>query len=351
LDRYLAQGYIPVTFTMQNKSIDHGSRTPKYQQIVDAILTGISSNQWNHGDQIPSVNETSEQYGIARMTVVKAYDELRRRGIIEAHQGKGYYIAATDVKTGYNILLLFDELSSYKEIMYNGFKETLPPNARVSIFFHHYDRNTFDNLLAANLGRFTHYVVVAHVSTDISASLEKIPPHQLTLLDKDVPTLKYPVACVHQDFENDIQEGLRQGLDLLKKYRRLNMLCPQAPLTYMPDGRNNGFIRFCENHKMPYRILTGFDSAVVFRDEAYILFDERELVKFIKYCREKDWQLGKDIGLVSYDDTPYKEIIDKGITVISTDFRQMGITGARMLLDKVVDKIHNPCQLIIRGSL
>ena len=216
---------------MQDKTINHGSRTPKYQQIVDAILTGISANQWKHGDQIPSVNETSEQYGIARMTVVKAYDELRRRGIIESHQGKGYYIAGTDIKTDYNILLLFDELTTYKEVLYNGFKDTLPPNARVSIFFHHYNRTVFDNLLSANLGRFTHYVVVPHFSTDTSASLEKIPPHQLSLLDKDVPSLRQMVASVYQDFEQDIQLGLSEGLELLKKIQRT-----QYDLSGRPTG-------------------------------------------------------------------------------------------------------------------
>ncbi len=336
---------------MDSSIIKHAARTPKYQQVVDAILNSIGSDLLAQGDQIPSVNETAEQYGIARMTVVKAYDELRRRGIIEAQPGKGYYVTATDIKTDYNILLLFDELSSYKEVMYTGIKDSLPPNCRVSIFFHHYDRNVFDNLLAANLGRFTHYLVVAHFSTDVSASLEKIPPHQLTILDKIVPGLKTPVACVYQDFEQDIYNCLEQGLDLVKKYRRLNMLCPSAPLAYMPDGRNNGFIRFCEHHRLPYRILTGFDAGMAFRDEAYFVFDEPELVRLIKFCREKDWQLGKDIGIISYDDTPYKEIIDKGITVISTDFRQMGTTAAQMLLNKRIEKVHNPCQLIVRGSL
>jgi DNA-binding transcriptional regulator YhcF (GntR family) len=332
-------------------SVDHTARTPKYQQLIDAVLQAIDQSYWQQGQQLPSVNELSEQYGIARMTVLKAYDELRRRGIIESQHGKGYYVATTNVKVGLNIFLLFDELSAYKETLYNAFRESLPSDTKLHLYFHHHNRYLFENLLSQNIGRYQWYVILPHFNVDITASLSVIPAHQLILLDRDLPQLGADVASVHQDFEADIQTGLLMGLDLLRKYRRINMVCPSAPLAYIPEGRNQGFVRFCQQNKIPYRILTGFDPAQMLRDEAYLLFDETELVRFIKFCRERDWELGTDIGLITYDDTPYKEIIANGLTVISTDFRGMGVKAAHMIMERRHEKIHNDCQLIIRGTL
>lgn len=332
-------------------TIDHDSSTPKYQQLVDSVLSAIDKGVWKQGQQLPSVNEIADDYHVARMTVVKAYDELRRRGIIESQHGKGYYVSNTEIKTELNLFVLFDELSTYKEVLYSSFRDALPPNSRANIFFHHHDRYQFDHLIRSAAGRYTHYVIMPHLNTDLSATLDTLPSSQLLLIDCDLPDYPGARAGVFQDFEADIQAGLTAGLPYLTKYRRLNMISPSSPLAYMPDGRTNGFIRFCQQHRIPYRILTGITPAETLRDEAYILFQELPVVSFIKLCRERGWQLGKDIGLISYDDTPYKEIIDNGITVISTDFQQMGRTAAQLLIEKRSEKIHNDCRLIVRGSL
>ncbi len=34
------------------------------------------------------------------------------------------------------------------------------------------------------------------------------------------------------------------------------------------------------------------------------------------------WKMGKDIGLISYDETPVKEIMLGGVTVIFTDLKK-----------------------------
>lgn len=71
----------------------------------------------------------------------------------------------------------------------------------------------------------------------------------------------------------------------------------------------------------------------------------------IKLSRERGYKIGKDIGLISYNDTAVKEILEGGITVISTDFEQMGKTAAELLLKKTQKVIANPTTLILRNSL
>ena len=79
-------------------TIDEGSKIPKYQQVVDTIVSDIELGIVKVGDKIPSINETSEEYYLSRDTVEKAYKILRKRGIITAVRGKGFYVSSTGKK-------------------------------------------------------------------------------------------------------------------------------------------------------------------------------------------------------------------------------------------------------------
>ncbi|MBD0260953.1 MAG: winged helix-turn-helix transcriptional regulator, partial [Cytophagales bacterium] len=71
--------------------IDEESKVPKYRQIIDSILKDVDKGILLRGQRIPSINELSDEYYLARDTVEKAYNVLRQRGIIESVRGKGYY--------------------------------------------------------------------------------------------------------------------------------------------------------------------------------------------------------------------------------------------------------------------
>ena len=60
---------------------------------------------------------------------------------------------------------------------------------------------------------------------------------------------------------------------------------------------------------------------------------------------------GKDFGIISYNDTPVKEILAGGISTLSTDFALMGQTLADMVTDKTFRTVYNPSTLTIRKSL
>jgi DNA-binding LacI/PurR family transcriptional regulator len=60
---------------------------------------------------------------------------------------------------------------------------------------------------------------------------------------------------------------------------------------------------------------------------------------------------GRDFGLISYDETPLKEVLAGGITVISTDFEKMGRLAADCILNERHEVVANECRLILRSSL
>jgi len=83
--------------------------------------------------------------------------------------------------------------------------------------------------------------------------------------------------------------------------------------------------------------------------DAYIIIEEMDLVSLVKQIRDRNLVLGKDIGIISYNDTPLKDLL--GITVISTDFHVMGETAAYMILKKKREVVKNVFSFINRNSI
>lgn len=64
-----------------------------YLQMADRLCDGILSGQYGPEDRVPSVRELSESLSVNTNTVVRAYDQLTRQGIIYTRRGMGYYVS------------------------------------------------------------------------------------------------------------------------------------------------------------------------------------------------------------------------------------------------------------------
>ena len=78
---------------------------------------------------------------------------------------------------------------------------------------------------------------------------------------------------------------------------------------------------------------------------------EDDLVLLIEKILNKKLKIGKDVGVISYNETALKKIILNGITTISTDFQMMGEKAAELILNKSVAHIEARFYLTLRNSL
>jgi len=78
---------------------------------------------------------------------------------------------------------------------------------------------------------------------------------------------------------------------------------------------------------------------------------EDDLVGLVKKIRQSNFKVGKDIGILSYNENPLKEVLLDGITVMSTDFVRLGATAADLILNRTHKQVKNPFELIVRKSL
>lgn len=69
--------------------IDTRSGVPIYVQIVDRVRHAVEVGGLRAGDKLPTVRALAEELTIAPNTIVKAYNELRRMGIVESRPGVG----------------------------------------------------------------------------------------------------------------------------------------------------------------------------------------------------------------------------------------------------------------------
>jgi GntR family transcriptional regulator len=74
-------------------TITTGSGTPIYRQIIEQVRLGVATGTLATGDAMPSVRSLAEQNLVNANTVVKAYAELVRDGVLESHHGKGFFVA------------------------------------------------------------------------------------------------------------------------------------------------------------------------------------------------------------------------------------------------------------------
>jgi DNA-binding LacI/PurR family transcriptional regulator len=84
--------------------------------------------------------------------------------------------------------------------------------------------------------------------------------------------------------------------------------------------------------------------------DAFIVVDDRDLEFLVRHSIRNNLILGADMGIVSYNETPLKGIVARGITTISTDFAQMGKSMAEMILNHQKLKIDNPFVMNLRNS-
>ncbi len=340
--------------------INEDSRIPKYQQIVDSITSNITHGKLPVGDKIPSINELSENLLLSRDTVEKAYRQLKTQKIIISVKGKGYYIAKTDLISKVNVFFLINKPSSYKMRIYNSFVNGMGGHGHVNLFIYHCEESLFVRYIERNLGAYDYYVIMPHFKDSnlrhasstgrVMQVLRRIPKDKLVILDNARIDLEGNYGSLYQDFERDIFEALKEAQDRISKYDKLILVYPSKSIFPYPARILFGFRKFCAEFGYDFEVLDQiYEDMELKSKDAFIIIEEMDLVNLVRQIRKKGLTMGKDIGVISYNDTPLKDLL--GITVVSTDFTAMGETAAYMVLKNKHEKVKNVFKYIERNSI
>jgi len=179
--------------------------------------------------------------------------------------------------------------------------------------------------------------------------LQKIDANKLLLLDMGTPDNE-KVNYLLQDFNQSLVGCMEQGLEHLKKYNRLVLVFDRKSTPH-PEVIVDAVDTFCKRHSIPFKRKDKVTADGVEAGTVYFVVRDADLVEVIKTCRNNNFELGKDVGVLSYNDTPMKQIVGGGISVISTDFKEMGQEAANFIKNKQKIARVLPTSLILRESI
>ena len=247
---------------------------------------------------------------------------------------------------------MFNKLSPHKKIIYDAFVKTLGTRVTVDFYIYNNDLALFRKLLNNSAAEYNYYVIIPHfVEGEEKAPqiINQIDKNKLIMLGKVIPGVTGDFSAVYENFEKDIHGALVQALNKLKKYKTIKLIFPEN--SYYPEEIVKGFISFCKAFAFNYKLVHDIRREKLEKGEVYINLMDDDLVTLIEKIIVSKLKIGKEIGVISYNETPLKKIILNGITTISTDFEAMGIAAANIVKTGIKTTYEVPFRLITRASL
>lgn len=330
---------------------DPGEKDTKQSRIVLTILRSIEAGRLKIGDAIPSITAMGAQSGVGRDTVVKAYASLKAMGVVEPLHGKGYFVATDRPDRSIRTLVMFDTLfNGFKERVVQGLRETGGERLRIDFFSHNFNDDIFCGTLLDKQSRYERLVVMPYESKAVKDCLAKIDQTKLILLDIDTDFTGKACAVIRQGFDKETERALESEASRFAGYKRFELVFPPGPVV-IPEGIRSACTRFCRLHEIPLTVTDAFHPENLTKGTVYLVIDDNDLVSLVKEVHRRGWSAGREVGLVSYNDTAMKEIVEGGVTVVSTDFHELGAAAARRILgDDTTDRLI-PTRLIVRKTL
>lgn len=337
-----------MSLTENIKSLKENYSLSKHERLVQGIIQSIDEGKILVGDKLPSINTMVSEIGYARKTIVKAYEELKNRGLIESKKMQGFYVISQETNLKLRVALVLFAFKSFQEDFYNTFRNELGNKYQIDVFFHHNNIAVFENIISNISGKYGKYIIAPIQHSTIAPILRNLTPQKLLLVDRYLD-LGSEFSFVAQEFEQATYERLVELLPDIKKYDRIVFIKDQV--SHSPKGIQRAFQRFISDYHLKGHIEKEFIAGTVNEHHLYFVKNDTTLWYFLKECTEKGYQLGKGIGVLSFDDNVLKQILFGGITTLSTDFNNMAKIAANHV--KCGSKIQSilPLDLFRRNSL
>ena len=328
----------------QLMSLQFNHKSTKVQQLTDYIQRSISASDLRTGDKLPSINHLSKKYNVSRDTVFKAFSDLKKRGIIDSVHGKSYFVA-THSKS---ILLLLDEFTPFKEVLYNTLLTSLPSYYKIDLWFHQYNEHLFNQIISNSVGMYNYYIVMNYNNEKISEVLATVDKKKLLLLDFGKFDKKgYSYVC--QDFDESLYKALDSIKMQLKKYNKLYFVFNKYHKH--PQSSKHYFSQFCLDNNFEFEIIDEItDKTTIQKNSFYLVIKQQDLVSIIRQGKREYFQIGKDYGLLAYNDNPFFEIIESGVSSIGIDWQKMGEKAASFVTGNTPIHFYLPTIITDRNS-
>ena len=224
---------------------------------------------------------------------------------------------------------------------------SLPTAYSIDVHFYNNSIKMFETQIRQHAGYYNLFVIMPLVHENTPGILSQLDQKSILLLETGYKEYRKDFAGVFQNFEKDIYTLLLWSGEALSKYNRLILIAPNESFT---KDIISGFNKFSKKAPVATRVKTTTNKEDIKKGDAYIVTDDNDLVTIINYCKLQQWKLGKDFGIISYNESNLKSVIADGIATLSTDYEAMGKAITEMILSRRRETVENKYIMVDRKS-
>jgi DNA-binding transcriptional regulator YhcF (GntR family) len=335
--------------TWGSLAIEENLKIPKFQQLVNGILHQIDTGNLKPGDRLPSINETSSEYFLSRDTVEKAYGVLYKNGHLTTVFRKGFFVAPQ--KGVVKVIFLAGCLDNQTQKIYYSMSQVLGKKADIDIHFHDFSLDKFSDKIQKSLGEYHYYVVLPQNfedNEDYKKILKKIPNEKLILLNNCRCGSDWGSSSVNFGCASEYINVFNQNISKFKKYKTINLVLSDRD--FISADWMSAFANFCKVAKVEYQFLDGFEGEKINKNQAYLVFEDCDLIEILKQTKAKSYEIGNEIGVVSFREDSTKELLGGGISTIVFCSQEIGNNIAEIIKKQEKKSVQIPLEFISRAS-
>ncbi|TDW96673.1 GntR family transcriptional regulator [Dinghuibacter silviterrae] len=318
----------------------------KHDRLVNGIINAIDEKLLMTDDLLPSLNEMIRTLRFSRDTVVKGYQELINRGLIGSTRGRGYYVTNGNTDQTLQVALLMYNMDTFEEQFYRNFRAELGPNVHLNVFFHHGNIEVFETILTQVKGKYGMYVIAPIPHPRTKALLETIPRHRFLMVDRYEP-VDGEFNHITQEFALSSYMIFMELAPVIRKFDEIIFYHSADSLD--PKEIVGAFKKFLKDAGIKGRVLPEFKPGTLEKGKVYFTLDNYAVFAMLKECKARKLKPGRDLGILSHNDEPAKELI--GITTYSADFSLMGKKAGEFVMRREAVMETMPMVLWRRATL
>ena len=324
----------------------------KYRQVMDHVMNEIRSGGLKIAGRIPSINEISEEMNMARDTVERAYKELISKGLIYSVPSKGYFVSPESrSKIRPWVHMVLDSLTDSREMFVDGFLEEAQDRLGLTLTVYQENLRLMQTAVK-NASSPSKYLVVLphHFSSPewVKDTLAHVSGEQLVVVENHAASGPGGHGAVAGDFYFATLQALNEVMSRLDRYQRVVLFTPDD--FSFPVGIAQALETVCASRSIDFLVSYPEEDYTLSQGDLLFVLQENDLLHLIKDAAHRNMLPGQHIGIVSYQNNPYTEVLAGGITTLSLDYHAMGRQTAKMILEGEMRDSHPALQWEFRQS-
>ena len=343
--------------------------TPKYQSVLNRLQRDIVGGKYQRGQKLPSEAALVQRFGVSRITVGRAVNELQRQGLVDRIAGSGTYVRGESPGEGLFGLVIpnLGETEIFEPICQAI--AASPDAAGYALLWAHADtrqsreEQTLE-LVRQCAARRVNGVFFAPL--ELSSQAGAINRRAMAMLreagipvvlldrrpDEDRRRERSDLAGIDNHRAGMIATAHLQELGA----RRIGFLAYHGQASTVririagyreAGGREEFFVAREERVQLPERVLDC---------DAMVCANDRVAGQFMHALLARGVSIPGDMKIVGIDDVNYAALLPVPLTTVHQPCREIGEAALRLMLERL-ERPNRParevlvdCELVVRSS-